>query len=192
MCGKRRAWWDWCHSLACTGLRWTLPTNTPISCPAKVQILDRTLGLAKRRARRMEQEWGLIFACPSIVSGGKKWQHRVQFFSPQSSKRGQADRWLPTSVLCSRYRWGTLHRNRSLSVCLWDTPSLLPPIFLIVRSKDWQTVHENYPEMVFNNHLVQSLNFLHFESPIKTNDCEMILNSLSHSELSKTVIDIHL
>lgn len=57
----------------------------PPRCLATVQILDRTPRLAKRRARKIGQEWGLIFACPSIVSGGKKWQHRVQFFSPQSS-----------------------------------------------------------------------------------------------------------
>lgn len=73
----RRTWWDWCHIRP--------PSPAPALCLAAVQILGRTLRLAKRRARKRGQEWGLIFACPSIVSGGKKWQHRVQFFSPQSS-----------------------------------------------------------------------------------------------------------
>lgn len=58
---------------------------SPLFCLATVQIVDRTPRLAKRRAKKRGQERGLIFACPSIVSGGKKWQHRVQFFSPQSS-----------------------------------------------------------------------------------------------------------
>lgn len=46
--------------------------HTPARCLAAVQILGRTPRLAKRRARKRGQEWGLIFACPSIVSGGKK------------------------------------------------------------------------------------------------------------------------
>ena len=41
-------------------------------CRATVQILDSLPELAKRMARKIGQEWGLIFACPSIVSGGKK------------------------------------------------------------------------------------------------------------------------
>lgn len=76
---------------SCTGLRWALLPQAPHPhhptpfCLAAVQILGRTSRLGKRRERKRGQEWGLIFACRSIVSGGKKWQHRVQFFSPQSS-----------------------------------------------------------------------------------------------------------
>lgn len=159
---------------------------TPLPCVATVQILDRTPRLAKRRARKKGQEWGLIFACPSIVSGGKKWQHRVQFFSPPEQlgpgKRGQADRWLPTSVLCSRYRWGTSHHNLSLSICLLDPPSLLPPSKLIGQQKDWQTFRGNYLEMVYNNHFVQSLKFPPFECLIKSNDYNVVSYSIHHSE----------
>lgn len=63
-------------------MQWVLP---PLCCVTAVQILGRTPRPTMRRERERGQEWGLIFACPSIVRGGKKWQHRVQFFSPKSS-----------------------------------------------------------------------------------------------------------
>lgn len=119
--GKRRTWWAWCHIFPHTGHERSPPTAPPR--PATVQILDSTPRLAKRKAGMEERaRMGLIFACSCIVSRGKKWQHRVQFAPPSEqlgpSERGQADRWLPTSVLCGRYRWGTPHHHLSSSICL--------------------------------------------------------------------------
>lgn len=102
----------------------------PSCCLAMVQILGRTPRLAKRRARKRGQDWGLIFACSSIVSGGKKWQHRVQFFSPQSSSGPAREASLTDDFqhLCyAAVADEGLHITTSLSFCLSMGHSLSPP-----------------------------------------------------------------
>lgn len=98
-----------------------------------------------------------IYACPSIVSGGKKWQHRVQFFSPQSSPGPAREARLTDDSQHLCYAAVTdegLCVAVSLSVCLWDTPPLLPLSILLAQHKEWQTSCENYPEMAYNDHFV--------------------------------------
>lgn len=148
-----------------------------------VQILGRTPRLAKRRARKRGQEWGLIFACSSIVSGGKKWQHRVQFFSPQSNLGPAREASLTDDFqhLCyAAVADEGLHIkiSLSLSVCLWDTPSLLPLPTLLRQQLEWQTFRENYLEMGYNNHFVKTWNFPPFKHPIKSYDYQMVSNSI--------------
>lgn len=121
----------------------------------------------KRKRARMGVDICMSFHCKR----GQKVTAPCPILFPQEQpgpgKRGQADRWLPTSVLCSRYRWGTSHCNLSLSVCLWDTPSLHPLSILLAQQKEWQTFRGNYLEISYNNHFVKSLNFPPFKPLIK-------------------------
>lgn len=80
-------WWAWCHTqppplpvLVCKE-----PSHLPVLPSRGPDSRQDTTPGREGGVKKRGQEWGLIFACSSIVSGGKKWQHRVQFFSPQSS-----------------------------------------------------------------------------------------------------------
>lgn len=104
------------------------PPTPPRSLPT-VQIVDRTPRLAKRRARKRGQEWGLIFACPSIVRGVKSDSTVSNSFSPWAARaRQERPGWQMTPNICVmqplQMRDST---SQSLSFYLSIEPSHSPP-----------------------------------------------------------------